>query len=163
MKAGKFRQDLLYQINECTLSIPALRKSKDDIISLAKYFLQHYSDKQGDTEYTLSKKSCEKLQNYDWPGNVKELKNIIFQAVSMMGDNTELTPEVLSLPLDTQTPVNSIETFNDTLEQATKKYQADLIRQLYPVYPSTRKLAKKLGVSHTAIANKLKEYGSDKP
>jgi len=162
MKAGKFRQDLLFQINTCSLSIPPLRKSKEDILILAKYFIQQYSDKQGETEYTLSKKSLEKLISYDWPGNVKELKNIIFQAVSMVDDTTELTPEMLNLPSDILAPKTSIETFSDTLEEATKKFQADLIRQLYPVYPSTRKLAKKLGVSHTAIANKLKEYGIDK-
>jgi len=162
MKAGKFRQDLLFQINTCSLSIPPLRKSKEDILILAKYFLQQYSDKQGETEYTLSKKSLDKLQSYDWPGNVKELKNIIFQAISMVDESTELTPQMLNLPSDILAPKTSIETFSDTLEEATKKFQADLIRQLYPVYPSTRKLAKKLGVSHTAIANKLKEYGIDK-
>ena len=80
MKAGKFRQDLLFQINTCSLSIPPLRKSKEDILILAKYFLQQYSDKQGETEFTLSKKSLDKLQTYDWPGNVKELKNIIFSS-----------------------------------------------------------------------------------
>jgi len=162
MKAGKFRQDLLFQINTCSLSIPPLRKSKEDIAILTKYFLQHYSDKQGETEYTLSKNSLDKLLAYDWPGNVKELKNIIFQGISMLEGTTELTPEMLNLPSDILAPKTSIETFSDTLEEATKKFQADLIRQLYPVYPSTRKLAKKLGVSHTAIANKLKEYGIDK-
>ncbi|PAJ74434.1 hypothetical protein CJF42_10530 [Pseudoalteromonas sp. NBT06-2] len=162
MKAGKFRQDLLFKINTCSLTIPPLRKSKEDILILAKYFLQQYSDKQGETEYTLSKKSIDKLISYDWPGNVKELKNIIFQAVSMVDNTTELRPEMLNLPSDILAPKTNIETFSDTLEEATKKFQADLIRQLYPVYPSTRKLAKKLGVSHTAIANKLKEYGIDK-
>jgi transcriptional regulator of aroF, aroG, tyrA and aromatic amino acid transport len=162
MKAGKFRQDLLFQINTCSLSIPPLRKSKEDILILAKYFLQQYSDKQGETEFTLSKKSLDKLQAYDWPGNVKELKNIIFQAISMVDGSTELTPQMLNLPSDILAPKTSLEAFSDTLEEATKKFQADLIRQLYPIYPSTRKLAKKLGVSHTAIANKLKEYGIDK-
>jgi len=53
--------------------------------------------------------------------------------------------------------------FEGTLDNATKQFEANILRRLYPAYPSTRLLAKKLGVSHTAIANKLRDYGIGKP
>jgi transcriptional regulator of aroF, aroG, tyrA and aromatic amino acid transport len=54
------------------------------------------------------------------------------------------------------------ENFDGTLDEEVKKFEKDLLKRLYPFYPSTRQLAKKLGLSHTAIANKLREYGINK-
>jgi transcriptional regulator of aroF, aroG, tyrA and aromatic amino acid transport len=55
-----------------------------------------------------------------------------------------------------------VEEFNGTLDEEVRRFEKDLLKRLYPSYPSTRQLARKLGLSHTAIANKLREYGINK-
>lgn len=74
----------------------------------------------------------------------------------------ELSVEQLKLPSYDEGQGYFDQQFEGTLEQAMKQYEANLLRRLYPAYPSTRQLAKKLGVSHTAIANKLRDYGINK-
>ena len=80
----------------------------------------------------------------------------------MWDGSTELTVEQLKLPSYAEGFGYFDEEFEGSLDEAMKEYEASLLRRLYPAYPSTRQLAKKLGVSHTAIANKLRDYSISK-
>jgi transcriptional regulator of aroF, aroG, tyrA and aromatic amino acid transport len=161
VELGTFREDLYYRLNVLALVLPPLRERKNDIIPLSENIVRDHSNKLGTRSPKLSKSCVEYLQAYPWPGNVRQLKNALYRAMALM-DGNEITKEAIQLP-SCSTTVNYIdENFEGTLDQEVKKFEKDLLKRLYPSYPSTRQLAKKLGLSHTAIANKLREYGISK-
>jgi formate hydrogenlyase transcriptional activator len=77
IEAGTFRSDLYYRINVFPLEIPALRERKEDIQLLVKYFIHRYCSKAGKDVKSIDKKSLDRLQSYSWPGNIRELQNVI--------------------------------------------------------------------------------------
>lgn len=160
---GKFREDLYYRINVLTLQLHPLSQRTKDIIPLADLFIDYYAVKLSSMVNRLSLEAKRQLESYSWPGNVRQLKNVIYRAVNVAGDNVEILPEHLNLPSYSNDFGYVDDKFEGTLDNATKEFEANILRRLYPAYPSTRLLAKKLGVSHTAIANKLRDYGINKP
>jgi DNA-binding NtrC family response regulator/signal transduction histidine kinase len=78
---GIFREDLYYRLNVFPIEMPPLRERKDDILMLVEYFVQRYAKKTGKTIRTIEKKTLELLQAYDWPGNIRELQNVIERSV----------------------------------------------------------------------------------
>ncbi|QLE86023.1 MULTISPECIES: transcriptional regulator TyrR [Shewanella] len=157
-QTGDFREDLYYRIHVLSFHMPSLRDRKVDVIPLTEMFLEHYSQQLSIPIRRISAQCREHLLGYAWPGNVRQLKNAIFRAVSMWDGSAELTVEQLKLPSYAEGFGYFDHQFEGSLDQAMKQFEASLLRRLYPAYPSTRQLAKKLGVSHTAIANKLREY-----
>jgi formate hydrogenlyase transcriptional activator len=81
IEAGTFRSDLFYRINVFPLEIPPLRERKEDIRLLSEYFIHRYSSKAGKTIKRIDSKSLERLQTYLWPGNIRELQNVIERSV----------------------------------------------------------------------------------
>ncbi len=158
---GSFREDLFYRLNVLSLRVPPLRERRADIVPMAELFLTRISRQLGRPLPTLSRACKEYVQQYPWPGNVRQLENALFQAVSLL-EGHELGPDVLQLPTYNSGFGYYDDSFEGSLEQAVKRFESELLRRLYPAYPSTRQLARKLGVSHTAIANKLREYGISK-
>lgn len=157
-QTGEFREDLYYRIHVLSYHIPSLRERKVDIIPLTEMFLEHYSQQLSSPVRRISAQCRDHLLTYAWPGNVRQLKNAVFRAVSMWDGSAELTVEQLKLPSYAEGFGYFDNEFEGNLDDAMKQFEASLLRRLYPAYPSTRQLAKKLGVSHTAIANKLREY-----
>ncbi|NMH64537.1 transcriptional regulator TyrR [Shewanella salipaludis] len=157
-QTGEFREDLYYRIHVLSYHMPSLRERKIDIIPLTEMFLEHYSQQLSSPMRRISAQCRDHLLSYAWPGNVRQLKNAVFRAVSMWDGSTELTVEQLKLPSYAEGFGYFDNQFEGSLDEAMKQFEASLLRRLYPAYPSTRQLAKKLGVSHTAIANKLREY-----
>lgn len=158
---GEFREDLYYRLNMLSLVIPPLRERKQDIIPLANRLLVLHGKKLGIQPPKLSKACVEYLQGYPWPGNVRQLKNALYRSISLMEGN-EITKDAIKLPACSAAVTYIDENFEGSLEEEVKKFEKGMLKQLYPSYPSTRQLAKKLGLSHTAIANKLREYGINK-
>jgi PAS domain S-box-containing protein len=78
---GSFRQDLYYRLNVFPIEAPPLRERKDDILMLVEYFVQRYASRTGKNIRSIDKKALELLQSYDWPGNIRELQNIIERSV----------------------------------------------------------------------------------
>jgi PAS domain S-box-containing protein len=79
--AGTFRQDLFYRLNVFPIQIPGLRERRDDIPILLEYFIERYAKKAGKRIRTISKNTLELFQAYDWPGNIRELQNVVERAV----------------------------------------------------------------------------------
>jgi len=155
---GKFREDLYYRLNILSLVLPSLRERKQDVIPLAELIIKQHSAKLGRRPPKLSKSCVDFLSSYPWPGNIRQLENAMYRALSLL-EGKELSKEHIQLP-SCAGIINYIsEDFEGTLEQEVKRFERDLLRRMYPSYPSTRQLARKLGLSHTAIANKLREYG----
>jgi transcriptional regulator of aroF, aroG, tyrA and aromatic amino acid transport len=161
VESGRFRQDLYYRLNVLSLVMPALRERKQDIMPLTEAFLNQHCVKLGRNIAKLSKSCVDYLNTYPWPGNVRQLQNALYRALTLL-DGNEITKEHIHLPSCATTVSYIDENFEGTLDQEVKKFEKDLLKKLYPSYPSTRQLARKLGLSHTAIANKLREYGINK-
>lgn len=163
VKEGKFREDLYYRLNVLPLHLPLLKDRKDDIIDLAFYFITEFANKQGITPPKMTSEATTMLLDYNWPGNVREFKNILYSALAQLNTNL-LTVDDIYLPQSTSNTfaarIDDIE--GKTLDEMTKEYEKNILVNLYKSYPSSRKLSNRLGISHTAIANKLREYGIGK-
>ena len=161
VEQGKVRADLFHRLNVLTINVPPLRDRMADIEPLAQGFLQEISEELKIAKPTFDKDFLLYLQKYDWKGNVRELYNTLYRACSLVQDN-HLNIESLNLA-PPQSAVISLDEFeNKTLDEIIGSYEAQVLKLFYAEYPSTRKLAQRLGVSHTAIANKLKQYGIGK-
>lgn len=172
VEQGDFRQDLFYRINVIQVSVPPLRERSDDIIFLAKRILQSLANDWEMELPSLSPKAEAALQEYQFPGNVRELENILERAVTLCDDEV-ITPEHLQLPTD-GTPVakpttgpsgdSSIPDFveGDSLEE----YLTDIEKQaILKALDETRwnrtAAAKKLGMSFRSLRYRLKKLGLD--
>lgn len=159
VEQGKFRKDLYYRLNVLSLHLPSLRERKEDISPLTMMFVNEFADKQGIPAPNVDNEVFDYLARYSWPGNVRQLKNILYCALSQL-TSTKLTVNDIELPVQTSSKISGIDNIeNKTLDEMTKQFEKEILLQLYDKYPSSRKLAKRLGVSHTAIANKLRDYG----
>ncbi|AUM11951.1 sigma-54-dependent transcriptional regulator [Ketobacter alkanivorans] len=172
VEQGDFRQDLFYRINVIQMSVPPLRERGEDIILLAKRMLQSLAQDWEMELPSLSPKAEAALQEYQFPGNVRELENILERAVTLCDDEV-ITPEHLQLPTD-GTPVvkpiagtspdHAIPDFveGDSLEE----YLTDIEKQaILKALEETRwnrtAAAKKLGMSFRSLRYRLKKLGLD--
>jgi formate hydrogenlyase transcriptional activator len=78
---GTFRQDLFYRLNVFPIEVPPLRERKEDLLMLVEYFVQRYANRAGKNIRSIDKKTLDLLQAYDWPGNIRELQNVIERSV----------------------------------------------------------------------------------
>jgi DNA-binding NtrC family response regulator len=105
VQSGTFREDLYYRINVVPMTIPPLRERKEDIPLLVDFFLKLFRKHQGKVLPGVSKKSLELLKAYKWPGNIRELRNVLEYATILISDEL-IRPEHLRLPV-TQQPVSA--------------------------------------------------------
>jgi transcriptional regulator of aroF, aroG, tyrA and aromatic amino acid transport len=158
VQRGEFREDLFYRLNVLTLNLPPLRDRPQDILPLTDMFVARFADEQGLVRPKLSPQLNAFLSRYTWPGNVRQLKNTLYRALTQL-EGSELRPQDITLPeFALDIPLGE-EVMEGSLDEITSRFERSILSRLYLSYPSTRKLAKRLGVSHTAIANKLREYG----
>lgn len=149
------RDELYFMLSTFQLSVPPLRERKEDLQGLCQEILQEACERFGESAVIVSKDALAMLKMHHWPGNLKELESCLFQARQVAKQGAI---EAQDLPLQMGHTM-SLELVDGSLDKTVKAYEAEVLRKLYPQYPSTRKLAKFLNVSHSSIANKLKEYG----
>ncbi|AKJ42270.1 Transcriptional regulatory protein tyrR [Pragia fontium] len=159
---GLFREDLYYRLNVLTLTIPPLRERVSDIMPLTEQFITLFADQQGVPRPKLSGDIIPLLTQYGWPGNVRQLKNVLYRSFTQLEGNELQAKDIVLPEVATEMMLNN-DLMDGTLDEICKRFECSILTQLYGSYPSTRKLAKRLGVSHTAIANKLREYGLSHP
>lgn len=158
---GQFREDLYYRLNVLALNVPPLRERTADIVPLADLFLSQFAQELQQPKPSISPEVAQYLSQYAWPGNIRQLRNVLFRAMTQL-EGTEISVDDIQLPENESATVISEETLDGSLDEIMKRYESGILNSLYRSYPSTRKLAKRLGVSHTAVANKLREYGIGK-
>lgn len=161
VEEGKMRGDLFHRLNVLSLTIPPLRERQEDIEDLTALFVSQISRQLSIPQPRFDDKFIQFLKSYLWSGNVRELYNALFRACSLVEHN-QLTIEGLNLTEQEILPMKVDQLGNETLEDIMNRFEEMVLRKFYEQYPSTRKLATRLGVSHTAIANKLKQYGIGK-
>ncbi len=158
---GEFRQDLYHRLNVLSLHIPPLRDCLDGLQPLALHFIDQASRQIGCALPTLSPQALERLAGYHWPGNVRQLENTLFQAVSLC-EGGIIKPEHIRLPgYGAAQPLGDFSLEGD-LASIVGRFEKAVLEGLYKQFPSSRQLGKRLGVSHTTIANKLREHGVGK-
>ncbi|RDE92709.1 transcriptional regulator [Aggregatibacter aphrophilus] len=163
VEQGKMRSDLFHRLNVLSLNLPLLRERKEDLALLSHQLIQEISEKLGIFPPHFDENVLRYLQEYPWPGNIRELYNALYRACSLC-QNNQLRIEDLGLA--SQIPhsqdIDQFITEGDTLDEMVGRFEAAVLNKFYAKYPSSRKLATRLGVSHTAIANKLRQYGIGK-
>ncbi|MDE2369050.1 MAG: sigma 54-interacting transcriptional regulator [Burkholderiales bacterium] len=152
--AGSFRQDLLFRLDVLQLQVPPLRERGDDIVALARAFVERACAQTGRPHARLTPDACAALRADPWVGNVRQLQNVIFRAVTL-GEG----PLIAAADLEIAAPSARGAEGGASLAEAVAAFERELLQRLLPQYPSTRKLAQRLGCSHSAIAQRLRRYG----
>jgi two-component system response regulator PilR (NtrC family) len=159
--SGEFRQDLFYRINVIELHVPSLRERSNDIPMLAEHILERLSEQNGTPPPALSKEAMSALQDYHFPGNVRELENILERAITLCEGNTiqetdlRLPSSVAAPPAATDSGKVALEPYLDTIEKET------IIRALEQTRYNKTAAAKLLGITFRALRYRLKKLGLD--
>ena len=150
---SRFRKDLIYRINTVEITVPPLRKRGKDIILLAKHFSRIYSNKYLKADLEIDNAAIEKLMNYKYPGNVRELQYAIERAVILCDSHTLEAKDIIFSPLETMevqdeethTNLNAVE--KNTILKVIEKHSGNI-----------SKAAKELGITRTALYRRLNKY-----
>lgn len=126
IKKGTFREDLYYRVSVIPLSLPPIREREEDIPILANHFLKRYSEEYGKEKLSFSKEALQKLFDYDWPGNIRELENIIQRSVIMASTQT-LSAQDIVLPGSASAQGKKRESFKEAKAKIVKKFETDYI------------------------------------
>ena len=159
--AGEFRQDLFYRINVIELHVPSLRERSEDIPLLAKHILQRLAEQSGMESPLLSDEAMDALQRYPFPGNVRELENILERAITLCDGNTIQAADLRLTALATSSTASStgsgvqLEPFLDSIERDT------IVKALEQTRYNKTAAAKLLGISFRALRYRLKKLGLD--
>jgi len=158
---GKFREDLFYRLNSVNLRLPPLRERQEDIFRLAHHFLNLYNQTYG-LNKSFSQQAIKELVSYQFPGNIRELKNVINSAV-LMSEKDVLEKSIINAILDLKIEKQNLPTrhakesksLKDQLLNVEKVILADAVSR----YGSTRKIAQQLNLSQSSVVRKLKSHG----
>ncbi len=151
--AGTFREDLYYRLNVVNIRIPALRERKSDIPLLVDHFIKKFCTAMSKNLVTIEKAALERLQEFDFPGNVRELENMIERAI-VIGNGKEI--KVRDLPLSKAANTSTVE----SLDELEKKH----IHQILEKYEwNISRTARVLGIDRVTLYNKMKKYEIEKP
>lgn len=162
--AKRFREDLYYRLNVISINIPPLRERKDDLPLLIEHFINIYSKENHKKIKEISRDVMPILINYDWPGNIRELENIIERAVILDTDNVIAKEDLPEIILNRSTYLNSglggkvIEAFSSLKHVLQEPEKVHILHVLKEVGWNKKKAATKLGVNRTTLYNKLRKY-----
>ncbi|MDZ7777962.1 MAG: helix-turn-helix domain-containing protein [Bacteroidales bacterium] len=148
VKEGTFREDLYYRLNVVNIHVPPLRERQNDIKLLVKYFMEKYAASMNRKKISIDDPALKRLEEYDFPGNVRELENMIERAI-VIGNGKEI--KLKDLPLEKNKKGTAIESLNDNekkhIQQILEKYGWNISRA-----------AKALRVDRATLYNKIKKY-----
>ena len=167
MKSGEFREDLFYRISVINVDLPPLREREEDVPLLIDHFLDRKCEEGGMPMKQLSKKTLEKMLDYNRPGNVRELENEIERLVVLSGSDKTITPDMLSSRIldhgrEEFTAARGVRT-SGSLKDALEELEILMIKEgLKRCNFNKSKLSKELGISRASLIMKVDKYGLDK-
>jgi Nif-specific regulatory protein len=154
---GKFREDLYYRINVVQIHMPPLRERREDIVLLAEYFLDIFKKERGTSNLVISKEAMELMVEYDWPGNVREMKNALERAV-VMGNGKQILPE--DLPAFACTPQYPGLEVGLSLKEAIDMFKKEFIVINLRHTEGNRSLAAKImKIQRTYLSRLIAKFG----
>lgn len=155
IRAGDFREDLYYRINEATIRVPPLRERQGDSLLLARAFLERFALQLKRPLKGFAPQAIEAIEAYSWPGNVREMENRVKRAV-IMADGTQVSLEDLELP--SQQEGGEQEPFN--LREVREKAESQaILRALARTDGNVSKTSELLGVTRPTLYNLMKKFG----
>ncbi|HSF14560.1 MAG TPA: sigma 54-interacting transcriptional regulator [Vicinamibacteria bacterium] len=158
--AGAFRSDLFYRLNVFPIQVPPLRRRKEDIPLLVEYFVRRYAEQMGKSIHRIDRRALKLCQAYAWPGNIRELSNIIERSVILCGGDT-LTIDEAWLPVQELSPQNSPgrgQTLQDREKEAIEAALAEANGKVAGVTGA----AAKLGLPPSTLESKIRRFKIDK-
>ncbi|MFW6335332.1 MAG: sigma-54-dependent transcriptional regulator, partial [Desulfosalsimonas sp.] len=168
---GRFREDLYYRLNVVEIKVPPLRERKGDLRPLAQHFLEKYSRQAGKEMTKISSYAVDLLQKYDFPGNIRELENLIERSVALSTTNI-LLPDNLSLSIHKRRWIEGIENRRFDLDEVAKGVSLDRIleeierayleKALYCSGGNKNKAAELLGISFRSFRYRCSKLEIDK-
>jgi two-component system, NtrC family, response regulator HupR/HoxA len=161
VEQGLFRKDLFYRINAITINIPPLRERREDVMPLANFFLEPYAENRNEESKHLSHEVIERLEAYNWPGNIRELKNLIERLVVLSGKNNTIEVNLLPGEMMDVSPGllagnnENGTTLRDSLQSLEKKLTGDALKRM----KWNKTLAsRELGISRASLNNKIARF-----
>ena len=152
--AGRFRQDLYYRLNVIAMVLPPLRERGDDVILLARHFLRHYGAKYGRRKLELTGPDEERLLAYSWPGNIRELKNLIERAV-ILSSGERL---ILDLPSGAAIPRPAF-TDSPTMDELQRRYITHVLEKTGGRIYGPQGAAEILGMKRSTLYKRMDKLG----
>src|SRR5439155_22038734 len=156
----KFRSDLFYRLNVFPLRVPALRERAQDIPLLVPHFVQHFARRMKRTIETIPSETMDALIRYPWPGNIRELENLIERAVI-------LSPgPVLKVPvgdIDSHTTSGQVNGKHLTLEEADRAHILATLKETRWVLSGPNGAATRLGMNRSTLQFRMKKLGIVRP
>ena len=171
IEEGTFREDLYYRINVINIMVPALRDRKEDIPVLVDHFLLKSCKEKEVPMKQITSRAMEKIFDYQWPGNIRELENEVERLVVLSGTEPKVGPELLSPRIRESTPGGANGAggkgmnfkFAGRLKDAMEELEKTMIKEgLRRTKWNKSKLAKELGISRAGLIMKVEKYGLDK-
>jgi Nif-specific regulatory protein len=160
VSSGRFREDLYYRLNVVQIHVPPLRERKEDVPLLARHFVDIFKQERGLPKLTISKNAMDKMIQYDWPGNVREMRNALERSV-VMGNSLEILPEDMPIPI--LKPTHPGMRVGLTLEEAMNSFKKEFITlNLRHTGGNRAKAAKILGIQRTYLSRLVSKYNLQK-
>jgi DNA-binding NtrC family response regulator len=153
VEQGTFREDLYYRLNVVNINIPPLRERPGDISLLVNYFIKKYCTNMSRDLISIEPAAMKRLEQYDFPGNVRELENMIERAI-VVGNGKEI--RLKDLPMKTNAPIDS----SESLSELEKKH---ILQTLNKLDWNISRSAKVLKVDRVTLYNKIKKYDLKNP
>jgi two-component system, NtrC family, nitrogen regulation response regulator NtrX len=161
---GEFRDELFFQLNVIPLKVPPLREHYEDVPELLEFYVNHFVAQHGLSYRRFTTAAQNRLRTYSWPGNIRELKNLI-QRLLILGNSESIELEEVEMALGEQPSTrysDDLYNFNMPLREARERFEkAYLEYQLKQANGSVSKIAKAVGMERTHLYRKLKSLGID--
>jgi transcriptional regulator with GAF, ATPase, and Fis domain len=158
---GRFREDLFYRLNVFPIEIPPLRERREDIPLLVQYFVERYASKSGKKIVGISKKSMDLLESYRWPGNIRELQNVIERSV-ILSDSENLSIDESWLVKNSPVSDGSIQPLFEMLEAREREMIEAALEECNGRVSGPRGAAVVLGIPQSTLDSKIKSLTIDK-
>jgi transcriptional regulator with GAF, ATPase, and Fis domain len=159
--AGKFREDLFYRLNVFPIEVPPLRERKDDILMLVEYFVHSYANRAGKDIRSIDKKALDLLQSYDWPGNIRELQNVIERSVILSSGEVFLVDEFW-LSKEASRVKTSVAFKGEAKPHSAREIIEAALAESRGRVSGPLGAARKLGVSPSTLEDRIKALKIDK-
>lgn len=154
VKKGNFREDLLFRLNVIPIVIPSLREKREDIPALVEYFLEYFALEYRQKPKKMTTEALKKLEGYDWPGNIRELRNMIERLVIMTPAQV-ITPKNIILGESTRSDYFSLTTLKESREAFEKEF---ITRKLEENNWNISRTAETLDIERSNLHRKIKAY-----
>ncbi|HXL08792.1 MAG TPA: sigma-54 dependent transcriptional regulator [Candidatus Bathyarchaeia archaeon] len=158
VKEGRFREDLFYRINVVPIVLPPLRGRKEDVPSLAQFFMQRFSIESKKSFTDISQEALEALHAYDWPGNVRELANVIERAVVLGQPPTiqieDLSPGIVAAEAETESP-STPQSYHESIDEYRREV---IVNALAQTQGNRAAAARLLGLQRSYLLRLMKSF-----